>query len=162
VNPRYPARVLVLWALASLLVVAGAGLFGYGKLGGISPSEARPYRWDGQDPLVISHHASVTESSWCQVLPADGDARTFETRNSRGGTVHLQVEPAWFGEVAEVTCQRARLLFGPFARYVDQWFTGLLLALVVVAVSGPVLTRYRRRHPEAPGPGPDVRGRAAR
>lgn len=113
---RYPARVLLLWALAGLLVVAPVGLFGYGRFGGTSPNQGQPHRWVGEEPLVISHHAGLSESSWCRVRPADGEDRTFEVNRRSSGSLRIQVEHAWFDGEAQVACQRAKLLTAPDTR----------------------------------------------
>lgn len=150
---RHPPLVLALWTVAGLLVLLAAGLFGYGRFGGTSPTTAAPFQWDGAGPLVISHHAGITDSSRCEVRPAGGEPRTFEVNRRSSGSVRIQVEQPWFDGRAEVTCERAKLLTGPLARYVDQWFTAVLLALVVVMVSAPVLRRHRRRQAGGPPAG---------
>jgi len=145
--------VLALWTVAGLLLLVAAGLFGYGRFGGTSPTPDQPFRWDGTQPLVISHHAGLADASVCRVHPAAGQPRTFEVNRRSSGSLRIQVEQPWFDGSAEVTCERARLLTGPVARFVDQWFTAVLLALVVGLVSGPLEKRHRRRHPDGSAAG---------
>lgn len=150
---RFPVRVLVLWALAAALVLASAGLFGYGRLGGTTPTGDEPYQWDGRASLVISYQGGGIDEATgpgCRVRPATGEERTFDGRRARGGEVRVRVVEPWFPGTAEVTCDRAKVLTGPAAPLVDQWFTGLLLALGVTVVSAPILSRYRRRHSGGP------------
>jgi len=148
VTRRHPPLVLGLWTVAGLLLLLAAGLFGYGRFGGASPTPDQPFRWDGTHPLVISHHAGFAAPSVCRVRPAVGEPRTFEVSRTSSGSLIIQVEQPWFDGSAEVTCERAKLLAGPLAPFVDQWFTAVLLALVVALVSAPLEKRHRRRHPD--------------
>ncbi|HEY8474467.1 MAG TPA: hypothetical protein VIL37_17775 [Natronosporangium sp.] len=154
---RYPMRRWLLWAPPGLLLLVAVGLFGYGRFGGTTPDEADPYRWRPPAPLVISHHAGLTDVSWCQVRPDAGEPRTFQSRHWGSGSLTVDVERAWFDGEAEVICERAKLLTSPMGPYVDLWFPAAMLALVVAAVSAPVERRLRHRQlaPAAALPAPE-------